>query len=163
MYTEQELENELKKSTFIGAMENELFCAQYEDGEGENFETLFEICFNSDYPIIGYYWANEALKKYKGATLDGVFGAIHDCEAYLNSEGLLESDDRQEWEDNSETLLARLEYCAGEYYLKAALSEANLSVYDLVVENAGKFEKALESIGTDHKVDFAHYVHDYLD
>lgn len=107
----------------------------YEGINSYTFEDVFNDLFNSDYYIIGYKEAEEALKEY------GVFKALEEVQRFdVENFGHWYTD-----ASNPEAVANTLEYIHASEYMNDILGRACLAMYDeTTTENVNKFIKTLK-------------------
>ena len=107
----------------------------YEGINSYTFEDVFNDLFNSDYYIIGYKEAEEALKEY------GVFKALEEVQEF-------DVENFGEWDTDytdPEKVANMLEYIHASEYMRDMLGRACLAMYDeTTTENVNKFIKTLK-------------------
>lgn len=107
----------------------------YEGINNYTFDDVFNDLFNSDYYIIGYKEAEEALKEY------GVFNALEEVQQFdVENFGHWYTD-----ASNPEALANTLEYIHANEYMQDMLDRAGLELDDeTTTENVNKFIKTLK-------------------
>ena len=107
----------------------------YKGIEDYTFEDVFNDLFNSDYYIIGYKEAENALKEY------GVFKALEEVQQFdVENFGHWDTD-----YTDPEKVANVLEYIHANEYMQDMLGRACLAMYDeTTTENVNKFIKTLK-------------------
>lgn len=107
----------------------------YEGIDSYTFEDVFNDLFNSDYYIIGYKEAENALKEY------GIFKALDEVQQF-------DVETFGEWDTDytdSEKVANMLEYIHASEYMQNMLNEAGLYLEDeTTTENVNKLIKTLK-------------------
>lgn len=107
----------------------------YEGINGYTFEDVFNDLFNSDYYIIGYREAADALEEY------GIFNALEEVQQFdVESFGHWDTD-----YTDPEKVANMLEYIHASKYMQDMLDDAGLYLDDeTTTENVGKFIETLK-------------------
>ena len=107
----------------------------YEGIDSYTFDDVFNDLFNSDYYIIGYKKAEEALKEY------GIFKALEEVQEFdVENFGHWDTD-----YSDPEKVANVLEYIHANEYMQDVLGRACLAMYDeTTTENVNKFIKTLK-------------------
>lgn len=128
MTTEYFTEDEIKE-TLLNNLNS------YKGIEDYTFNDIFNDLFNSDYYIIGYAEAEDALKEY------GIFNALEEVQSW-------DEDNFGHWETdytNTETVANTLEYIHASEYMEDMVDRAGLEIYDETTpENVDKLIKTLK-------------------
>lgn len=107
----------------------------YKGIEDYTFDDVFNDLFNSDYYIIGYKEAEEALQEY------GIFNALEEVQHW-------DEDNFGHWETDyasTEAVANMLEYIHASEYMRDMLDRAGLELYDeTTAENVNKLIKTLK-------------------
>lgn len=108
---------------------------EYEGIEDYTFDDVFNDLFNSDYYIIGYKEAADALEEY------GIFNALEEVQRW-------DEDNFGHWETdyiNTEAVANTLEYIHASEYMNDMLDRAGLDMSDETTpENVNKLIKTLK-------------------
>ncbi|OYR87346.1 hypothetical protein [Lactobacillus taiwanensis] len=108
---------------------------EYEGIEDYTFDDVFNDLFNSDYYIIGYKEAVDALEEY------GIFNALEEVQRW-------DEDNFGHWETdytNTEAVANMLEYIHASEYMNDMLDRAGLDMSDETTpENVNKLIKTLK-------------------
>ena len=107
----------------------------YEGIEDYTFDDVFNDLFNSDYYIVGYQEAADALKEY------GIFNALEEAQQFdVENFGHWDTD-----YTDPEKVANVLEYIHANEYMQDMLGRACLAMYDeTTTENVNKFIKTLK-------------------
>lgn len=128
MTTKYFTDNEIKE-TLLNNLDG------YKDIEDHTFEEVLNDLFNSDYYIIGYKEAADALEEY------GVFNALEEVQQFdIENFGHWYTD-----ASNPEALANTLEYIHANEYMQDMLDRAGLELDDeTTTENVNKLIKTLK-------------------
>lgn len=126
--TEYFTDNEIKE-TLLDNLDG------YEGINSYTFDDVFNDLFNSDYYIIGYKEAEEALKEY------GIFKALNEVQRWdVENFGHWDTD-----YTDPEKVANILEYIHASEYMRDMLGRAGLETYDeTTTKNVDKFIKTLK-------------------
>ena len=107
----------------------------YKGIEDYTFDDVFNDLFNSDYYIVGYQEAADALKEY------GIFNALEEVQQFdVENFGHWDTD-----YTDPEKVANVLEYIHANEYMQDMLGRACLAMYDeTTTENVNKFIKTLK-------------------
>lgn len=107
----------------------------YEDIDSYTFEDVFNDLFNSDYYIIGYREAEDALKEY------GIFKALEEVQEF-------DVENFGEWDTDytdPEKVANMLEYIHASEYMQDMLNRAGLDLSDeTTIENVNRLIETLK-------------------